>query len=152
MVDELMSPTASGNRALSRISIAALEDLGYAVNYDMADGFTIDDLADGCGDGCPEALFLRRDIGSDQSPIKRFKPKADTFMKGEIMGTFTSDLVYFHEQLEKAGYVERENGLYYQRGRKGGFAALPQIDVLYVGSDGEYRDLTVTYDDVKGLA
>jgi hypothetical protein len=33
---------------LSRITIASLQDLGYAVDYSQADAYTVDDLGPGC--------------------------------------------------------------------------------------------------------
>ncbi len=39
--DELMTPFATGSMALSRLSIASLQDLGYTVNYAAAEGYSL---------------------------------------------------------------------------------------------------------------
>ena len=45
MQDELMTPAISGNsQPLSSITVGALEDLGYTVDYNMADAYGSADL------------------------------------------------------------------------------------------------------------
>jgi hypothetical protein len=46
--NELMTPFASGSSALSRMTIASLEDIGYVVNYAGADDFALTDLDQSC--------------------------------------------------------------------------------------------------------
>jgi len=43
-----MTPTIGSNAKLSRITIGALDDMGYEVNYDAADAFTTSDLGSDC--------------------------------------------------------------------------------------------------------
>lgn len=55
LVNELMSPFATGNEALSRMTIGAFEDLGYDMDYNQAEAYGLNDLnATGCGESCPE--------------------------------------------------------------------------------------------------
>jgi hypothetical protein len=137
LVDELMSPLATGNQALSRMTIGALEDIGYTVNYNEADEYTINDLnANGCGTSCPEAPGGRR--------LRSYENKRHLLTEAEMTGikiSFKDDLLYFHDQLKQTGFGQGEGGLH----------ALEQIDVLFIGSDGERHDLTITYDDIKDM-
>lgn len=48
MREELMSSTVSQSQTISRITIAALEDVGYPVDYSRANSFTSDDLDPSC--------------------------------------------------------------------------------------------------------
>lgn len=45
---ELLTDTISSNSALSRVSIGALEDLGYTVDYSTADTYTVFDIDSDC--------------------------------------------------------------------------------------------------------
>lgn len=45
---ELMAPIITRNSKLSRVTIGALEDQGYQVNYEAADSMTKADLGSGC--------------------------------------------------------------------------------------------------------
>ena len=55
--DELMTGFLSGsNRALSRLSIAAFEDLGYEVNYDAADEYSLPTFFELAEKGITEAV------------------------------------------------------------------------------------------------
>lgn len=140
MKDELMTPVRTGERALSRITIGALEDLGYGVDYDPADEFTIDDLGTCRDANCPEA------DNTSNSLIPVYEP-TEAEVTG-ILNDVKDDLLYFHEQLKtRSDCVEGGDGIV----ECDGYAALEEVDVLYVGEDGERHSYVVTYDDVKDL-
>jgi hypothetical protein len=64
--NEVTTPVVfSGVRnPLSNFTIAAMADMGYDVNYNGADSYSIDDLGV-CGTSCPEAFsFRKRGLGS----------------------------------------------------------------------------------------
>jgi hypothetical protein len=54
LVNELMTGFRTGGTPLSRITIGSLFDLGYTVNFEAADPFTVADLGS-CGSFCPAA-------------------------------------------------------------------------------------------------
>lgn len=48
MREEIMTPTVEGDLHLSRITIGALEDIGYRVDYSEADVYTAENLSPSC--------------------------------------------------------------------------------------------------------
>jgi hypothetical protein len=56
--DELITGVHSGSLPLSRITIGSLDDMGYTVDFNQADPYTIADLRQ-CGSFCP-ARGVRR--------------------------------------------------------------------------------------------
>lgn len=58
MQSEIMTPRVQSKGPVSRISIGALEDLGYTVDYSQADDFGSSDLASSCQ--CSESSTLSR--------------------------------------------------------------------------------------------
>lgn len=57
--DELLTGFLSGqDRPLSRLSLAAFEDLGYGVNYDLADKYTLPSFRDLATMGITEAVRI----------------------------------------------------------------------------------------------
>lgn len=137
-----MTPFAeAGSRPepLSRITIGALEDIGYGVDYDAAVEFTIDDLGTCSDTNCPEA------DDTTSSPLPIYEPTEAEVTA--IMEGVKDDLIYFHEYLHQRddceqGPIEVECD---------GFSGVEEMDVLYVGQDGLQHSYSVTYDDVKDM-
>lgn len=76
--DEVMTGVLVGREAvLSRLTIAAMEDLRYTVSYDTADDYTIDDLSESCSVAyCPErqnvsGVRRRRSLADSGMPPKK---------------------------------------------------------------------------------
>lgn len=57
---EIMTPNANGDLPLSRVTIAGLEDLGYKVNYNMAESYRETELSSQC-----RCRRLRRDLSEE---------------------------------------------------------------------------------------
>ena len=68
---------SSGSKKISRITLGALEDMGYVVNYTAADPFGIDDIGSSCSI-CPE---VRRRLTKDKVPVPT--SKSSCHHKGE---------------------------------------------------------------------
>ena len=73
---EIMTPAANGQLTLSRITIAGLEDLGYQVNYNVAQTYRATELSSRC-----TCRRLRRDLGdysnSTQQPERRLSEEGE---------------------------------------------------------------------------
>ena len=68
-----------GIKKISRITLGALEDMGYVVNYTAADPYGIDDVGSGCS-VCPENIQVRRRRTED-TPLP--SPKSSCHPSGE---------------------------------------------------------------------
>jgi len=78
---------------LSAITIGAFEDMGYSVDYGLADTFTINDLGPSCGNSCPVAPTGGRNLGySGPSEEERIA----------YINDVKDDLVYFHGTSRKS--------------------------------------------------
>lgn len=77
--NELMSPTASLELPLSRLTIAGLEDLGYEVNYNEAEPFGASQMDSSCL--CNTNRVRRRTISTEES--KRILEKEPAIGNGD---------------------------------------------------------------------
>ncbi len=135
--NEVMTPVVfSGVRnPLSNFTIAAMADMGYDVNYNGADPYSIDDLGV-CGTSCPEASsFRKRGLGSTN---RRQLAEEEKMI---IRNDFKDILRNYHNELEKSDFVQGEAGYY----------VMEKVDVLVKDDDGRIHTVTVTYDDVKEM-
>jgi Leishmanolysin len=130
---ELMTGFLGGGSAvLSRLTIAAFKDLGYGVNMDAADAYTVSDLGD-CGGYCPS---LRRGL----------RPKARFDLRKVKVSEAGRQLVL------EAGAKEL-------KARRTNMPSELPAGVTYVGGDmitvylrdydGILKEDTVTFDDVR---
>ena len=81
LTNELMTgfipTTTNESTPLSKITIGSLKDLGYEVDFDTADPFSISDLQD-CPLFCPEAGLGRSDLASANEAQASPSPKTNT--------------------------------------------------------------------------
>jgi hypothetical protein len=124
------------NMALSRISIASFEDLGYSVDYSQADPYSIADLGV-CGSFCPESDFesAGRHLGSvKESPYRRLQEAA----RAKILSYAKPLLEGFHkhkpsELPENVNYVGDKS-----------------IEVVYLDDDGAILFVEVSSRELDG--
>jgi hypothetical protein len=121
---------------LSNFTIAAMADMGYDVNYNGADSYSIDDLGV-CGTSCPEAFsFRERGLGSTNR--RQLAEEAKMIVRND----FKDILRNYHNELEKSNFIQGEAGYY----------VMEKVDVLVKeDDDGHLHTVTVTYDDVKEM-
>ena len=121
---------------VSRITIGMLQDMGYGVDYNQADPFTITDLGV-CGSFCPESgTRLRR----NDSKLKAKLSKED---RDVVMRHAKTELTKLHEEFEIASVArgDRDNGI----------MAAEELFVLYQDAKGRVHTVRVTWDEVKDL-
>lgn len=114
--EEILTPFIDRNPEISRLSrilVASMEDIGYGVNYDSAESYTIDDLNGNAfsdcfktaNDGapfCPEAgsgRFPEDVVATSETYAPTEEEKAD------VMYGAKDDLMYFHEQLQETSFI-----------------------------------------------
>jgi hypothetical protein len=135
MKDELMTGDLSGlDQPLSRITIAAFEDLGYpGVDYSQADSFARANLGD-CGSSCPNLRHLRsRSVGSINKPLNET--------------TYAAILDYAKSKFETTVGVMSQKSEVLPEGVL--FVGDRAIDVIYQdGQDGPIRVLRVRPEDI----
>jgi Leishmanolysin len=132
---ELMTGYVSGSAIVSRLTIAAFKDLGYTVDMDAADEYSIEDLGD-CGGYCPTRL--RRGL----QPKERFdvrKVKVSAAGRRDVLAAAAKEL----------------------KTRRQHTPHNPPPDFTYVGGDvisvyildydGVVKEETVTHDEVRDL-
>lgn len=142
LVHEVMTPTIFQDvrNPLSNITVAAMADMGYNVNYDSADTFSLQDLGN-CGAACPEASSNGggRRLGSSRTRRRRRQLTKEVRMA--IMQEFKDELINFHNRVKQSGFVQGKRGHY----------AMERVDVLLLDDDGHFHTVTVTYNDVKEM-
>ncbi len=138
LVNEVMTPTLfQGARTpLSNITVAAMADMGYDVNYNGADPYSIDDLGS-CGTSCPEASSSRTRRGLGFSKRRQLSKEEEMVIRND----FKDMVINYHNELEQSDFVQG----------KGGYYVMEQVDVLVKDGDGHLHTVTVTYNDVKGM-
>ena len=94
--NELMAGFTGNNVQLSRMTIASLEDLGYAVNYDAADDYSVADMDDSC--------VCKRDV----APALKLDNKMQDKPAVRKLGTGASKIGSHHAQLSLSGRLEAE--------------------------------------------
>jgi hypothetical protein len=134
LATELMTPkSANGQETLSRITIGSLEDLGYKVDYNQADIFTIADLRD-CDSSCPAKGTRRLSTGE-----RRAQAELDSKAMDVILNYAAVKLAKFHSADILHG--ETEDGLEVNL----------ELYVLYEDEDGSWFDVNVKWEDVEDL-
>jgi hypothetical protein len=130
---ELMTGYLSqGRAALSRLTIAAFADMGYGVNMDAADEYSIDDLGD-CGNYCPG---FRRGL----RPMDRFdrrKAKVSAAGHKNVLAAAAKEL----QERRKKAPSDLPGEITYIGGDR--------ITVYIRDLDGQIKEETVTFDDVR---
>ena len=123
---------SSNREPLSRITIGSLKDMGYKVDFNQADPFTIDDLRQ-CGSFCPGAGGRRRETN---------EPRAQEILGNEeMMNTIMS--------YAKIQMIEMQRALVEANGHSNdGIKAAEEIFVLYE-AEGKIYDFHVTWAEVK---
>lgn len=142
-----MSGYLSGGMELSRMTVAAMDDLGYDVDYDEADEFGLDKLDPGCvKDLCGERQSLRgRLLGESDIPDDIFDHN------GEDSGRLAA-VAYGKESLSKAKPAFRPSTVAAMRSGKAGdtsgaeYVADQFVSVIYEDDQGEVRSVAVTKD------
>lgn len=137
--DEIMTGWADDRMYLSRLTIAAFKDLGFGVNMDAADEFTIDQLGK-CGSYCPEAgRKLRGTIPKQRKLRKRISDEGREKVL-QIAATVLTEQrrVVNMETSKLEGVLETVPGTY--------------LTVLIQDSDNEIKEETVTWDDILAMA
>ena len=132
---ELMTGYVSGSAVVSRLTIAAFKDLGYAVDMDAADKYTFQDLGD-CGAYCPTKH--RRGL----RPKDRFdlrKVKVSVAGHRDVLAAAAKGL--------KARRKNRQPNLPADLAYVGGDA----ISVYIIDYDGVLKEESVTFDEVRDL-
>ena len=131
---ELMTGFLSGDSAtVSRLTIAAFKDLGYGVNMDAADAYSVSDLGD-CGGYCPS---LRRGL----RPKARFdlqKVKVSEAGRQLVLGAAAKELKARRIEIPSS---HLPGGLTYVGGDR--------IHVYIRDFDGILKEETVLFDDVR---
>ena len=121
-----------GSAILSRLTIAAMKDLGYGVNMDAANAYSVSDLGD-CGGYCPS---LRRGL----RPKARFdlrKVKVSEAGRQLVLGAAAKELQARRTKLPS----HLPGGLSYVGGDR--------ITVYIRDYDGILKEETVSLDDVR---
>lgn len=137
LAHEVMTPSLLFNTTnfLSNLTAGAMEDMGYDVDYAKTDDFTLSDLGN-CTTSCPEASSSG---GRRLDSLPRRKPAEETILA--VKNEFKKDLIDFHTQLKKSGFIQG----------KGGYYVMEQVDALVLDGDGHVHTVTVTYDMVKDM-
>jgi hypothetical protein len=120
---------------LSRLTIASLKDMGYGVNLNAADEFSIDRLGK-CGNFCPEA---RRQLRVGRQVNIMAKKKGQVSEEGH-----TTILKAAAKEMQKAHDMrphDLPDGMIY--------VADQFITVYIKDTDGEVKEETVTWEDTR---
>lgn len=133
--NEVMTPTIfRGIRnPLSKITVAAMADRGYDVDYNGVDPYLINDLGS-CGASCPEASSSggRRLASSKRRQLEMGQ------MTMTVRAEFKDLLLDYHQVLQESGFVQGEGGWY----------VMEEVHVLVQDNDGHLHTVTVAYDDL----
>jgi hypothetical protein len=130
-----------GKKKISRITLAALGDLGYAVNYTAADPYGISDI--GSCRGCN-----RRKLKGATSSIEYEKPKTTPCGSGihhdraVSHGRKMMREMHSHQQKQSGDYSTQSEGAFYV-GHK-------RISVTYRQDDGTLCTVVVSDEDAFG--
>ena len=121
---------------LSRITIGSLQDMGYEVDYSLADPFTIADLGV-CGSSCPEA----------QKGLRRNERKMNVNLESEdldvVLQFAKAELTMLLEEFELTAAACGDCDDEIKTGKV--------ISVLYQDAAGRLHDVHVTWDNVENL-
>jgi hypothetical protein len=128
----------TGDMPLSTITIGSLEDMGYVVDYSVADPFDIGDLnAPECTSSCPEAASVSNIFGKRRK-LRPEKAKMSDGMRAKMT-------LYAAKQM--AGMrTNRPSELPTAISHVGG-----DVLTVYFKEDGHLFDLTVTWNEAKHL-
>ena len=127
-----------GFNPISRLTIAAFEDLGYTVNMDAADAYTVDNLG-ACDLYCPAGR--RRELVND--PPRRelvVRPSAKISEVG--LKIIMEEAAKTLKELRSSMPSNLPDGLVYVGG--------DQITVYIIDIDGAIKHQTVTFEEVQG--
>ena len=125
------------SQPVSRITIGTFQDMGYEVDYNQADPFTIADLGV-CGPSCPE--HGRRGLRQRERKMKAELSSED---RDVIMRHVKTELTKMRKEHEIAE-VARSGG-------DDGIKAVEELTVLYQDAKGHMHSVHVTWDEVKDL-
>jgi hypothetical protein len=132
---ELMTGYLSGAMELSRLTIASLKDMGYGVNLDAADEFSIDRLGN-CGSYCPEARRQLR-VGRQAHPLTEKKGKVSEEGHATILEAAAKEMQKAHDMRPR----DLPDGMTY---------VADQLITIYIeDTDGEVKEETVTWEDTR---
>jgi hypothetical protein len=120
---------------LSRLTIASLKDMGYGVNLNAADEFSIDRLGK-CGNFCPEAHRQLR-VGRQAHPLAEKKAKVSEEGHASILEAATKEMQKAHDMKPR----DLPDGMIY--------VADQFITVYIEDTDGEIKEETVTWEDTR---
>jgi hypothetical protein len=133
---ELMTGYVQGGQAsmpLSRLTIASLKDMGYGVNSDAADEFSIYRL-EHCGSYCPEARRQLR-VGRQAHPLAENKGKVSEEGHATILEASA-------KEMQKAHAMK-------PRDLPDGMISDQFITVYIEDTDGKVKEETVTWEDTR---
>ena len=136
--NELMTGFLTGGTPLSRITLGSLSDLGYSVDWDAADAYSIADLGS-CGSFCPEAR--RRNL---REPAHRVLSKKGASNRKLSDAGMAIAKEYARSELAKMTPTEP---MVLPRGVE--YVADKLIEVFYMEDDGNIHGVRFTSDDMK---
>ena len=105
LLDELMTGFSTGSLPLSRITVASLEDMGYVVDYDAADAYTVADLDSSCV--CSSGLQAKAEENSDLPQQKR--PDSTSSVPKLGSGIFALSTLFVSPSEEPVESIQRGN-------------------------------------------
>jgi hypothetical protein len=118
---------------ISKITLGSLEDMGYKVDFNQADPFTIADLGQ-CGSSCPQQGGRRLQSNERRAQVTLGSEEIDA-----IMSHAKTELTELREAFLEANGDSND-----------GIEAAEEIFVLYE-ADGQISDFHVTWAEVKDL-
>lgn len=140
LAGELMTGFTNTDMRLSRITIAAFKDLGYGVNMDAADDFTLDDLGS-CGSYCPEA---RRKLRGSRQNGRKLRTEISDEGKQKVLQAAATTL----REQRAAGTIDELPG------DDGVSVTAPGefITIFIRDIDDEIKEATITWNDVLAIS
>ena len=138
LADELMTGAVNGAeyQPISRMTIAAFADLGYTVNMDAADPFTVNDLGD-CGTYCPG--LRRREL----KPSREQREETAKVVSEAGLKTIYAVAAQELKARRDDAPSNLPDGLTYVGG--------DEITVYIIDTDGVIKRKSVTFEEVQGL-
>jgi len=171
LVGELMTGyVRDGGLEMSRMTVAALEDLGYAVNYTAADAFTtwnatcVQNLC-GTGGGGTRRQQLWWQTQQQDQRLLNLLPDAALPEASTITTPTTTTIPNAPEPCDKAEQVALNYGKQYLQSKRMdeaswlvvgsknlSYRADQVVFLVYLGFDGEVRSLIVESEWVNGIS
>lgn len=113
---EVMTPTLNYNKPglFSPVTLGALEDLGYTVNWEEKDEYGLENLGD-CGDFCPELKDRRLMLSDTTESMTEPTPELSEEGYSSLLSAAGDHFRHWEEYESSVSYVYEENGHYHSR-------------------------------------